>query len=238
MTLHDHWLLLIGIAALYLYDSILLLFHNEIVLETRRSGVLVSGGSAMEFLGRHVFIPNPLCPHRSLARLQWSADDCRQTGRVRGRRRFGIALAAIVPWSWVLLALFFVVMPCVLLAASDALLLGWFVLVYLTILAMLFHVYRLRRVLNLSNAMVAALAFDVLLCAPFSINIIRKISLRQTQPVSLRRIAASLLSASEKADLLVILRDRVDTNLTFLEAGSAGSDAQLAFLRQFDQDKS
>jgi hypothetical protein len=38
MILHDGLLLLGGVVALYLYDSALLLYHNDLVLIVRRNG--------------------------------------------------------------------------------------------------------------------------------------------------------------------------------------------------------
>ncbi|MBB6245023.1 hypothetical protein [Rhodanobacter sp. A1T4] len=234
MTLHDHWLLMAGIAVLYLYDSALLLFHNEIVLETRRTGYLVSGGSVMEFRGRHLFLPNPLCPHRALVRLSWAADEPMTSGALRTRgRRVRLALAVIAPWTCALLGLFFVALPCALWVGTDVLLLGWLILTYLTIAAMLWQVWRARKALSLSGKAVVALAFDALLCAPFAINMVRKINLRQELP-SLRSVALSRLSPAENVVLSGILRQRIEASLGFLEPGTEASNALLAYLKRFE----
>lgn len=235
MTLHDHWWLMAGIVALYLYDSALLLFHNEIVLEARRSGYLVSGGTAMEFRGRHLFLPNPLCPHRPLIRLSWSVDEPHDGGAQPIRwRRIKLALSVIAPWTWMLSGLFFVGLPGVLWFGTDALLLGWLVLTYLTILAMLGQVWVYRKALNLSGRDIAALGFDVLLCAPFAINMVRKISLRQAHSAGFYAFASSTLSAAENAVLCEILRGRIQTSLDFQEPSSSTSHALRAYLKNFE----
>ncbi|WP_158755083.1 hypothetical protein [Dyella sp. S184] len=235
MTLHDHWWLMAGIVALYLYDSALLLFHNEIVLETRRSGCLVSGGAAMEFRGRHPYLPNPLCPHRPLVRLSWSVDEPLDGSAHRIRwRRIKLALSSIAPWAWMLFGLFFVGLPGVLCFGTDALLLGWLVLTYLTIIAMLGQVWVRRKALNLSGRAIAALSLDVLLCAPFAINMVRKISLRQVHSSGLYAFASSTLSAAEKAVLCEILRGRIQASLDFQEPNSGASHALRAYLKNFE----
>lgn len=230
--LHDQWLLMGGVVGLYLYDSALWLFHNEIVLEARRRNYHVSGGGILEFGGRHLFLPNPCCPHRVLVRLSWSAvesSDRRGTRWIRTR----LALSVIARWTWMLLGLFFVGLPCALWVGTNAVLLSWLVLTYLVIGAMLMQVYRYRKALNLSRRAVIALAFDALLCAPFAINTIRKISLRQAAP-SLRTAASSLLSSTENAVLTGILRERIQTSLSFMEPGSDASDALLAYWKHFE----
>lgn len=230
---HDQWLLMGGVIGLYLYDSALLLFHNEVVLEVRRSGYIVSGGSALEFGGRHLFLPNPCFPHRMLVRLSWP-DDSSPAWRVARWKRAKLALSVIAPWTWLLLGLFFVGLPCSLLIGTNIVLLGWLVLTYVAIATVLVQVCRHRRALNLSPRAVVALAFDALLCAPFAINIVRKISLHQGASSSLHAFASSMLSPAENAALAGILRGRIRISLDFLEPGSERSDALHAYLRHFE----
>jgi hypothetical protein len=232
MAWSEPWLLMVGVLGLYLYDAALLLFHDEVVLEARRHGFVVSGGSTLELGGRHLFVPNPCCPHRVLLRLAWS-DAASPLQRVRWQRvRFTLAILA--PWTWLLLGLFFVGLPCALWFGSHAVLLGWLLSTYLAIVAMLVQVYRRRKALNLSARAVLALAFDALLCAPFALNIVRKISLRQHAVPDLRRAAASMLPPEQQAALLDLLRGRIRTSLDFAEPGSAASGSLQACLKHFE----
>lgn len=226
---------MIGVVGLYLHDSVLLLFHNEIVLEAKRSGYNVSGGAALEFGGRHVFLPNPCCPHRMLIRLSWAAGGASDvhTQPIRWKR-VGCALSAVAPWTWTLFGLFFLGLPCALWLGTNAVLLSWLALTYLVLATMLMQVWRHRRALNLSRRAVAALAFDVLLCAPFAINIIRKISLRQAPAPDLRAVASSMLSPAENVVLAGILRERIQVSLGFMELGSEAGDALNAYLKHFE----
>lgn len=235
MTLHDQWLLMGGVIGLYLYDSVLLLFHNEVVLEARRGGYIVSGGSKLEVGGRHLFLPNPCFPQRMLVRLSWPYDSLPGLRLARWKRA-KLALSVVAPWTWMLLGLFFVGLPCALLVGTDVTLLGWLLLTYLTIAAMLVQVARHRKALNLSPRAVVALAFDALLCAPFALNIVRKISLRQVAPASLHAFASSTLSPAENAVLAGILRERIRTSLDFVEPGSETSDALHACLKRFEDE--
>ena len=239
MTLQDQWWLMAGIAGLYLYDSALLLFHDEIVLETRRESHLVSGGAAMEFRHRHLFLPNPLCPQRPLIRMAWRVDEPTE-GMAQGLqgRRVRLALSVIAPWTWLLLGLFFVGLPGTLWFGTEQLLLCWLVLTYFAIALMLGRVWRYRKALNLTGRAVAALAIDGLLCAPFAINMVRKISLRQAHPASLRAVAGAMLSPAENAALCGILRDRIQTSLAFHETDTVASDALRSYLKHFESRQS
>jgi hypothetical protein len=236
MTPHDPWLLMGGVAGLYLYDSVILLFHNEVVLETSRHGCRVFGGGVLEFGGRRPFLPHPCFPHRPLIRLGWPGGGSADWRSARNRR-VRLALSIIAPWTWLLLALLFVALPAVLWLGTQGALLGWLALTYLVIAAMLLHVCRHRKALNLSRRALIALAFDALLCAPFAINLVRKISLRQQAP-ELRSAASALLAPAERTVLARILVERIRTSLSFMEPGSAGSDALHAYLQHFEEGSS
>lgn len=229
MLLHDQWLLMGAIAGLYLYDSVMLLFHNEVALEACSKGYLVSVGSTLELGGRHLFLPNPCFPHRALARLSWPHGGSPDWRPVRWKRSL-LALSVIAPWTWLLLALFFVGLPCALQFGTDVVLLGWLLLTYLVIAAMLVQVCRHRKALGLAPRAVVALAVDALLCAPFALNIIRKISLRQASAASLRGFAAAMLSPAENATLAGMLRGRIDISLDHVEPGSEASKTLRGYL--------
>jgi len=235
MLLHDQWLLVVAVAGLYLYDSAMLLFHNEVVLEARGQRYVISAGSAMEFGGRHPWLPNPCFPHRALARLSWPLAGSPDWRPARWRRA-RLALSVIAPWTWWLLGLFFVGLPLVLRFGSDVVLLGWLVLTYLSIAAMLAQVWRRRKVLGLAPRAVLALAIDALLCAPFALNMVRKISLRQSASASLRGFTSSMLSAAERTAVAGLLRDRIHTSLDHLEPGSEAGAALGAYLDLYKDD--
>lgn len=236
MTLHDVLLLLGGVVGLYLYDSALLLYHNEIVLESRRNGCRVSGGSTFELRGRHVFLPNPFFPNRPLFRLNWP-----EHGEFNGSaqsvpsRRIVVALSAIAPWTLLLLLLFAVALPYTLLVLQSAqALLAWMACVYAAIVLTLLHVYRYRKALNLSGRAVAAIALDALLCAPFALNIVRKIGLRQRFDGDLRVVAATRLSPKAVNDLAGILHERIHASLQFVEPDAPAFEALKTYLHHFE----
>lgn len=235
--LHDQWLLMLAIACLYLYDSALMLFHNEVVLEAVGPRYAVSSGSAIELGRRHLFIPNPCFPHRAMARLSWP-DGGSPDWRPTCWKRSQLALSVIAPWTWLLLGLFFVALPLALGFATDVVLLLWLALTYLSIVAMLLQVYRHRTALGLAPKVVLALAVDALLCAPFALNMVRKISLQQAHAASLHGFAWSMLSVDERAILAGVLVNRISTSLDHLEPDSEASTRLSAYLDRYKDDLS
>jgi hypothetical protein len=236
MSLHDGLLLLGGVVVLYLYDSALLLYHNEIVLIGTRSGYRVSAGSGFEFGGRHVFLPQPLLPHQTLFRLSWPRQGvyASDTQPVRFHR-VRVALAAVSPWACLLLLLFAVGLPYVLFVSGRVeALLAWIAAVYAVIVMTMVQVYRYRKALNLQRRAVAAIALDALLCAPFALNIVRKIGLRQHFQVDLRTVAKTVLPPLTIQELITIMRERIHTSLGFLEPGEADFRTLAAYLADFE----
>lgn len=239
MLSHDQWLLMGGVVGLYLYDSILMLCHNEIALEKKIGGYIVFSGGMLELGGRHLFLPNPCCPHRTIMRLSWPDNGLlgEQVQRMQ-KSRVELILSIIAPWTWGLFGLFFLALPSALWIGTSAVLLGWLVLTYLVIVAMLTQVCRYRRGLNLSARAVVGLALDALLCAPFAMNIVRKISLRQVPSSSLRAIAATMHSPAENAVLVDILHRRIHVSLNFMEPDSEASEELRAYLKHFEDGRS
>lgn len=233
----DHWLLMLAIAGLYLYDSASMLFHNEVVLDARGRGYVVSAGSSMELHGKHLFLPNPLCPHRALARLSWPGGEIPQW-RPAQWKRSRLALSIIAPWTWLLLLMFFIALPLTLRFGTPLMLLQWLILTYLSIIAMLGIVYRYRAALGLTPRAVLALALDALLCAPFAINMVRKISQKQASSASLLGFASAILSVDERAVLSRVLDQRIQISLDHVDPDSEASTALLAYLRQYNVSQS
>jgi hypothetical protein len=236
MTWQDGLLLLGGVIAFYLYDSALLLYHNEIVLIGVGRGYRVSAGSGFELGGRHVFLPQPWLPHQTLFRVSWPQQGV-YAGNMQGIRfnRVRIALTVISPWTLLLLLLFVAGLPYVLFVSGRVeTLLAWIVAVYAVIGMTLVQVYRYRRALNLAPRAVAAIAFDALLCAPFALNIVRKIGLRQHFELDLRMVARSVLPVAAIHELTAILRERIHTSLGFVESDGPDARALRAYLDDFE----
>jgi hypothetical protein len=220
--------LLGGIVLMYLYDSALLLYHDEVAFETRR-GAIVAGGLLLELGGRLLYVPNPLTPHRPLYRLNWlAAPGPDADGGAASLRRLAGRLSVLAPWSLLLLALFFVGLPaCLWLSGTHVVLLAWLAAMYGSVLAMLGVAVLQRRRLALTNRQLWSLARDALLCPPFGLNMLRKISLEHSRCLDLRAVLSDGSGAGAAVALARVVQSRIATSLTFAEAGG---DQEVALL--------
>jgi hypothetical protein len=163
---------------LYLFDSALLLYADEGVLAAAGAGRWRLGfGSAVLLLGRGLYLPQPLAPHRPLFRLRWSVPrraGAADPGDWTARRAL---LAPLAPLVWGAALGLFVLLPLGLYTRlGDAALLGALGLTYASILAAIAWLVHARRRAGLSWLRVARLAFESLVCPPLALNLVRKLS--------------------------------------------------------------
>jgi hypothetical protein len=211
------WLAL-GIALFYLYDSLVMLEPNELVL-------IESGGrwnafvplSDWQFRGKYVYLPNPFVPVQTLYRLDWH----RSGGNLPNPAVLDGFLAAQVFLRPVVLVLFFllaVLLPvAICYVAPLRLLLAIVGEAYAFILIAALLLYRQRKGLLLDGKAALKLAMDGLLCAPFSLNLIRKLGLGynwQGDPVA---FAHGVMKQERFATLRDSLLRRIDKDLQMLD---------------------
>lgn len=214
---------------LYLYDSAFLLYYNEAVVSPKgRDGWSVSFGSTMHFRGKELFIPFPLTPHRPLFRLTWNLDQPRRACDPGWTSRRA-ALRPLVPLVWGMALAVFVLLPLGLFSRlGDGMLLAAIALLYLNIVAALGWLALERGRLGIAGKRLAALAFEALVCSPFAINLIRKVSAEM--PVQEDLVDAALrLQAPEDWDRTrKQLVARIEEELEAEDEGSA----RASFLRK------
>ena len=214
------WWLLAGVVGMYVYDAALLLFHNEVVFFERPDGSWsFSAGSEFELAGRHVYIPALLAPHRAVLRLRWSSLQAMSGPTpLRGLRawRIGVAASAL---PVMVVAMVFAALPVVLLGSVLALL-GWMIVLYAAIVYAVLRVWRLRKVTGIGGKEFTGIASDALLCAPYSLDLVRKQGLRGADRFDLVSTAHRLLDASERARLADIIRARLQRQMDIEETGS------------------
>jgi hypothetical protein len=178
MTPTELWLP-IGAAAFYLYDSACLLWQNELLFTRKASGWQVDGGSNLRMFGRRVALPNPFTPHRPQYLVRWSLVDPRAQVDDEAPTRLLLQLRPLRALAIVMMLMLLVALPAIswILGAGLTLLLV-FAVYYLLVIIALLLVHRRRQALQLTSRACWSLAFDVFLCAPFALNIVRRLSMR------------------------------------------------------------
>jgi hypothetical protein len=172
-----------GAFALYLIDSAMLLYSNELLFVRRRSGWDFVTGSGLLLFGRRLCLVNPFTPNKPQFRIRWSDHDDRvERDDVHELGKF---VAVLRPLQYVVVAQLVLVLalPLELLAyGTGPQLLGLFAAYYILIVAALGYSYARRRELRIPGRTFMLLAFDSLACSPFAINLVRKLSLRRSLP--------------------------------------------------------
>ncbi len=214
-------LLPIGALACYLFDSSLLLHSNELLYGPRGEDWRHDAGSAVVLFGRQLWLPNPLLPHRPLFRIHWTPTDARP--EAEDLEALGIFLRDLRPLAlpvqgmlWLLIGL-----PLELGCFGAGLgLLILFAAFYLLIAVSLGYIYHRRESLGLSRRGFLALSLDVLACAPFAVNLVRKLSLRRALAGNPVLFARRAFSAPEFARLIDELCRQLEREQHLEEVGT------------------
>jgi hypothetical protein len=180
MLLESEVLLMAAAVSLYLYDSSLLLYVNEGILIPRgeRAWLVGFGSDRARIMGKEIFVPNPLSPHRPLFRLSWKFEGESVVSQSAWALRRG-AFRPLAPMVWCMAVSLFVFLPLGLFTRlGDRLILSAILLLYLSIIFALLWTWFNRSTYDLSRKRFAGLAFESLACSPFALNLIRKISSR------------------------------------------------------------
>lgn len=199
-------LLLLGIAAFYLFDTALLLYRDEVVFAQCGRRWRASIGAGFMLAGRYPVLPALLSPGAPVFRSTWGAS-------VQGHPPAAdLILPVVGPLRWparLIALLLFLALPLALLVNLDPrLMLGLLGLLYLVSSLSVAYVAHRRGILGLSRKDIAAIAFDVIACPPFAINLVRRITLRCGLAVPAGEFAAAVLDADAHARLLRVLGAR------------------------------
>lgn len=231
---HPEILLITIFVVLYLYDSALLLYPNEAVLiSLGRSGWIVGFGSNRTTLrGKGLYIPNPMFPNRSQFRLTWQYR-ASSVGASHTWEETEKTLTAFVPLVFSLFAASYVFLPLALFGkGGDLLVLITFFLVYMNVIFILSLLWFKRGEFNLNNGEFLSTAFDFLICPPFALNVIRRLSLRLDVKEDLVRAAARLQTQNEWERTRAELISRLDEEISGEDEGSEVFSAMQARRRE------
>jgi hypothetical protein len=215
--------LLVGpaLVALYLKDCFLLLGRDEAVLVRGWRGRWRAGFGMLDWRlrQREPWLCNPFKPWEPVLRLRWDAAAKpapvpAAPASVPGELRLG-------PWVGVMWLLLFVALPLAYYGHLGLhVTLAVLAELYAFILVALVLVWRRRGALGLSGAQFGVLAFEVLACAPYAPNLVRRLSLHRRVDEDLLTAARRLLDASALARVNAQCLARIDDELDWLAEDS------------------
>ena len=193
MPLQEEALLMILVVALFLYDSMMLLYCNEGILVPAGKGWKVRFGfREPRIRGKELFIPAPWLLHRPMFRLSWRFEGGAAQAAMedwQAKRKVPTPMIALV--SGMIIALFILLPFGFFTTLGNGMLLVAIVLLYLSIVSMLAYMWFHRNEMNLTKKQVGKFAFEFLTCPPFALNAIRTIS-------SIQTIGEDLVTASRR----------------------------------------
>lgn len=234
---HSEVLLVIGMAGLYLYDSLLLLESNETLL--------VSGGKerwralfgAVDFLirGKEPCLPNPLLPHRPLYRFSWSAEGL--VGPSSPWSPPGNMYAALAPAVWIMLVSLFVLIPLGLFSRlGNIAIASGILLFYISAVTALALVWFKRSDYKLGGKQFVSLSVECLTCPPFAINLVRHLSLGLPQSEDFLSVVDQCLPESARGAVLERVAVRVKNEIDWEEEGTQRAGALNAHLKYLSRE--
>ena len=232
--------LVVGALLFYLLDSVLLLYGDELLFATGPRGWHNVAAGDLLLFGRRVLVPNPLTPGARSLRACWSATSGQPAAAAPLERALEPAfLRALYPLQWgvvALLLLIAVALPTVLYAFGQGLpLLLLLASIYALNLSMTAWLWRVRTALGLGARACIFLTVDLLLCPPFAINLVRKITQQQKQAGDPLSFARAHFGASQFAGLCVLLAGRVHAELAAAEPGGAHYQQLQALCRRLEE---
>ncbi|MEO8005034.1 MAG: hypothetical protein ABI771_09030 [Betaproteobacteria bacterium] len=181
ISLSDEVLLMLLVAGLYLYDSALLLFANEGILVPAAKGWKIRFGlRAPRIAGKELFVPAPWLLHRPMYRLSWRFEGgaLQHDMQDRDTKRHAPPILVLLVWS--IAMVLFVLLPIGFFTSLGArVLIAGAGLLYLSIVFALLYLWAYREAMGLTGKQIGKLAFEYLTCPPFSLNLIRAVSLAQ-----------------------------------------------------------
>lgn len=201
---------------LYLYDSAVLLHINEAVITPRRGGGwrLRFGARHFTFRGRELYLPSPFLPHRPGFRLLWAprpgSMDAPATWEAR-RRLF----RPVVPLVWSMACALFVLLPLGLYSVlGDWALLLAIAMLYAGIAGALLWLGIKRNELGLTARRLGILAFELLACPPFAVNVVRRVAVEMPLEADLARAARELQRPQDwnaaRSELIARLDEQIE----------------------------
>jgi hypothetical protein len=221
-------LLPIGAIGFYLFDAALMLYGNEFVLLRSRAHWYSAGGQ-VQLLGRRLYVPNPFTPGRMLFRLRWDqARSAEGALDIDGLVRLTRPLRVIVTLQT--LILLWLLPPVSIALGAGNFLLVLFAAYYLLTLLSTAMLTRRRKALGLTDRHCAFLALEAMLCAPFALNMVRKVALARSAEVAWLETAESAFAGNEKRQIAECVGVRIEEGLAIEEPGSVRA-AQLRTLR-------
>jgi hypothetical protein len=230
-------LLILGVFGFYFYDSFMLLSLNELIL-TRSSKKWTYKFPIVGFqlLKKFPFLPNLLTPNATLFQVSWPTSD--QGLNIKELNIFIKSVLPIQIISVLILLLMFICLPVIAFTyGSGVKLLIIFSAIYSLIVCGLIYIFNQKHNLKISNTKFLSIAFESIVCPPFSLNMVRKISLNFPMNVDPYIFSKKMFDEETKKSFKKNLCIIIDKKMNFLEKDSERFIELNNYLNQIKSEK-
>lgn len=215
-----------GALALYLHDCCMLLYANALLCVGSRGRWRIVIGSALTLFGKRVCLGAPFQPWVMMFHGTWSEERVPAAPPQEWpAAQFSAALLPVRVLATLLLVLL-LALPVIVLVGEQVAqrLLLTFAIYYVLIVISLTVIFLRRNALALRPRQFWMLSFDVIACAPFAVNLVRKVSLLQPLPGDPILFTRVHLEGERQRTALALLAARIGE---FLQSAEPGSEQEL-----------
>ena len=206
---------------LYLYDCIVLAYHDEVVAQRLPAGYRVIFPRDGAAFGRRLLLRLPLTtPFYPAYRLLWSpcpppeeAAPDRETWVEAFRARDAALCSRLLPGTLLLAPGMLLLMPLALYFLPILYVLALLPFIYLLIFFQIHQLARFRAHYPLAREKFWLLAAESLICPPCALNLVRKVSLTLPVTVDLVVFAEALLPPDTRQSVIRGVVERIGENL-------------------------
>ena len=222
----EAWLV-IGIFGFYLFDSVKLLHHNQLIICRAYGGWrIICPDSRWQLLRKIPYAFNPFLPNIPIFCGTWSIAP--QASNIDVTPALDEFVDSAYPLNYfviILLAMMCIFMPLALFFfGAGTVFLTITLSTYAIILIMLAVLYTKQSELGLSFKNYFSIAFDCIACPPFAINLLRKITWQYKLNFSPLEFAINKFSKSDFTKLVQVLISRLDEQLLCEDDNTVRSD--------------
>ncbi|KKW75972.1 hypothetical protein AAV96_15335 [Acinetobacter sp. AG1] len=201
-------LIVIGIVGFYIYDSAQLYFYNEfnITKGIRPIFNFQHISKTLNCFNKYLVIPNLFLSHQLIFKCAWKIKNISSPTHLDSEDNIKIISKTLRPLQFLNILLFWLtigILPILIIFKFGYIALTITVsLIYLLNVFSIIFVITKRKVLQLSWSKVMQLLLDILLCPPFALNLLRKISLNYNIETEGTVLAAQILNTDNYQNLL------------------------------------
>lgn len=222
MTLSFSVLIMLIAVIIYIYDSAVFMYSDELLLARNLNGRYQCDFANHHFVmvGKLLVIQNLLLPHRPAFRVSWAprASHAIQAGNARRVRRVSNRLLMLAPFIWLMAAALFVVAPFGLLIVHKWIIVGLALAEYYVALGLFVTILMFNnRYLQLKGSEILAITFESIVCPPCGLNFIRKISWRLRLDDDFISLSRKIMSSARYKASLQSLQSKIDQELGDLD---------------------